>query len=74
MLLLVVDVVYDFAMLEQDNAFADVDGVLQIVAADENCGTSLLVVFLQQVLDGILATWIEEIEGLKLSSYVLIMM
>ena len=47
LLLSVVDVVDDFAVFKEDNAFADIDGVLQIVAADENRGTCLFIVLLQ---------------------------
>ena len=60
----VVDVAYDDSMLEQGDAGADVDGVLQVVARDEYGGAGLLVVLREEVLDGALAAGVEEVEGL----------
>ena len=60
----VVDVAYDDSMLEQGDAGADVDGVLQVVARYEDGGAGLLVVLREEVLDGTLAAGVEEVEGL----------
>lgn len=61
---LVVDVVDNPAVFQKHDASGDVDGVLQVVAAHEDGRACLLVVFLQQVLDGILAAGVKEVEGL----------
>ena len=64
MLLAIVDVVDDLTVLEQDDALADIDGMLQVVTAHEDGCARLLVVLLQQMLDGILAAGVEEVERL----------
>ena len=64
LLLLVVDVVNHFTMFQKHDARTDIDGMLEVVTADENRGASLFVVLLQQMLDGILTAGVEEVEGL----------
>ena len=64
LLLLVVDVVNDFSVFQKHDARANIDSMLEVMTADKNRGTSLFVVLLQQMLDGILTTWVEEVEGL----------
>ena len=38
--------------------------MLEVVAGDEDGGASLLVVVYEQALEGVLATWVEEVERL----------
>ena len=51
-------------MLQEGYAGTDVHGVLEVVAGDEDGSTSLLVVLLQEALNGTLAGGVEEVEGL----------
>ena len=51
------------AMFQQGNARTDVHGVLKVVTGDEDGGSGLPVVILQEVLYGILAGRVEEVEG-----------
>ena len=60
----VVDVAQDDAVLQQDDAGADVHRVVQVVAGDEDGGAVLLIILLQQVLDDGLAGRVEEVERL----------
>ena len=50
-------------MLQQGDAGADVNGVVQVVAGDEDGGAVFLVIGPQQVLDDGLAGGVEEVEG-----------
>ncbi len=57
------EVADDAAVLQEGNARRDVDGVLQVVAGDDDGGTGLLGVFAQQVLQQHLTGGVEEVEG-----------
>ena len=57
------EVADDAAVLQEGNACRDVDGVLQVVAGDDDGGTGLLGVFAQQVLQQHLTGGVEEVEG-----------
>ena len=61
--IVVVDVADDLTVLQQGDARTDIDRVVEVVAGDEDGGTRLAVVVGEQVLDGILRTGIEEVEG-----------
>ena len=54
----------DDAMLQKGDARRDVDGVLQVMAGDEDGGSRLLGIVLEQVLQHQLAGGVEEVEGL----------
>ena len=63
----------DIAVLEYDDAGGDVDGVLQVVGADDDGGSSALLVVGEQMLELVLRRGVEEVErlveddGLRLS-------
>ena len=54
----------DDAMLQKGDARRDVDGVLQVMAGDEDGGSRLAVIIGENVLQDILRRGIEEVEGL----------
>ena len=62
--ILIGEVFHYLAMFEQCDARTDVDGVSQVVATDDDCGTCCLIVIYQGMLQHILARWVEKIERL----------
>ena len=61
---LVLKILYDVAFLEEGDAGGDVDGVLQVVARDEDGGTSGVVILFEQTFDNDLRRGVEEVERL----------
>ena len=59
----------DAAVLQQGDAGRDVDGVLQVVAADEDDGSRLFGIVGQQVFEDELAGGVEEVERLVEDDY-----
>lgn len=61
-MLFVFDVTDNASVLKQGDAWADVRGMVQVVAGHEDGGAGLFVVGFQQMLDGGLGTGVKEIE------------
>ena len=57
-------VLHDMSVFQQSDTGADIDGVRQIVTADDNGGTRGVIVFCQRALQDTLARGVEEIEWL----------
>jgi len=53
----------DVSVFEQGDAGADVEGVGEVVRGDDDGGSGLAVVALEQVLHGVLGRGVEEVEG-----------
>ena len=60
----IVHVAQNVPLLEQCYARGDVDGVLQVVTADDDCGPRLPVIVAYDALQLVLAGGVEEVEWL----------